>query len=59
MPLPFTSTFTLRNEVYEVMEGELEMTIDSATQIAPSNIRHSRQGSHRRPRHHCRLSGEA
>jgi quercetin dioxygenase-like cupin family protein len=41
--------FHPQEEVYEVIEGELEMTIDGATQIAragvvaivPSNVRHS------------------
>jgi unsaturated pyranuronate lyase len=41
--------FHSQEEVYEVIEGELEVTIDGATQIAraglvaivPSNIRHS------------------
>jgi quercetin dioxygenase-like cupin family protein len=41
--------FHPQEEVYEVIEGELEVTIDSATQVAraglvavvPSNVRHS------------------
>jgi quercetin dioxygenase-like cupin family protein len=41
--------FHLQEEVYEVIEGELEITIDGVTQIAqpgfvaivPSNVRHS------------------
>jgi quercetin dioxygenase-like cupin family protein len=41
--------FHPQEEVYEVMEGELELTIDGATQIirtglvaiVPSNVRHS------------------
>lgn len=41
--------FHAQEEVYEVIEGELEVTVDGATQIAraglvaivPSNVRHS------------------
>jgi quercetin dioxygenase-like cupin family protein len=41
--------FHPQEEVYEVIEGELELTIDDATQVAraglvaivPSNVRHS------------------
>ena len=53
--------FHPQEEVYEVVEGELQVTIDGVSQIArPGLISRDRagqcapfdQGSHRRPRHH-------
>ena len=59
--------FHPEEEVYEVIEGELEVTIDGVAQIAKAGLRcdHTgerpslRQGSHRWQGRHRRLSGEA
>jgi uncharacterized cupin superfamily protein len=56
--------FHPQEEVCEVIEGELEMTIDDVTQIAraglvaivPSNARHSVKALNRWSRHHRGLS---
>jgi len=58
--------FHPEEEVYEVIEGELEVTIDGAAQIAragmvaivPAGCPPFDQSSHRWPRHHRRSSGE-
>lgn len=59
--------FHAQEEVYEIIEGELELTIDGVKQIArpdivgivPSNVRHSGQSPDRWQSHYCRLSAEA
>src|ERR1700680_4204219 len=56
--------FHSEEEVYEVIEGELEVTVDGVAGIArpgfvaivPSNVRHSVQGPHRRAGHNRRPS---
>ena len=57
----------LQEEVYEVIEGELEMTIDGVAQIArpglvaivPAECAALGQGPHRWPGHYRGLSGAA
>jgi quercetin dioxygenase-like cupin family protein len=59
--------FHPQEEVYEVIEGELEVTIDGTTQVAraglvaivPSDVRHSVKALTERPSHHRRLSAAA